>query len=68
MPGASPPVITANPRRAIEPAREEGTACDEHGRVPRALALRFTGWCLWYGKATRRWWALPPTWSDSASA
>ncbi|MEU8202720.1 hypothetical protein [Streptosporangium sp. NPDC049046] len=51
-----------NPRQAIEPAWEEGTACDEYGRVPRALALRFTDWCLWYGKATRRWWALPPTW------
>lgn len=28
----------------------------------RALAPRFTGWCLWYGKATERWWALSPTW------
>ncbi|GAA3089741.1 hypothetical protein GCM10017600_45560 [Streptosporangium carneum] len=28
----------------------------------RALALRFTGWCLWYGVATGRWWALSPVW------
>ncbi|WP_326641904.1 hypothetical protein OG884_03080 [Streptosporangium sp. NBC_01755] len=25
-------------------------------------ALRFTGWHLWYGKATSRYWALSPTW------
>ncbi|WP_329085410.1 hypothetical protein [Streptosporangium sp. NBC_01469] len=30
--------------------------------MPRAPALRFTGWCLWYGKATGHWWALSPTW------
>ncbi|MEV8630653.1 hypothetical protein AB0395_03260 [Streptosporangium sp. NPDC051023] len=28
----------------------------------RALSLRFTGWCLWYGVATGRWWALSPIW------
>ncbi|MGJ6963444.1 hypothetical protein ACSDR0_16190 [Streptosporangium sp. G11] len=26
------------------------------------LALRFADWCLWYGKATERWWALSPAW------
>ncbi|MGW0589435.1 hypothetical protein [Streptosporangium sp. NPDC002607] len=62
MPGDSPPVITVNPCQAAEPPREEETACDGYERVPRAPALRFTGWCFWYGKATGHWWALSPTW------
>lgn len=41
---------------------EEGEEVVTVGQALRALALRFTGWCLWYGKATERWWALSPTW------
>ncbi|WP_030913868.1 hypothetical protein [Streptosporangium amethystogenes] len=37
-----------------EPAEETGAL--------HALALRFTGWLLWYGKATGRYWALSPIW------
>ncbi|MER6175604.1 hypothetical protein [Streptosporangium sp. NPDC001681] len=37
-----------------EPSEEAGAL--------HTLALRFTGWCLWYGKATGRYWALSPTW------
>ncbi|MET8050837.1 hypothetical protein ABZU75_24875 [Streptosporangium sp. NPDC005286] len=37
-----------------EPAEETGAL--------HTLALRFTGWHLWYGKATGRYWALSPTW------
>jgi hypothetical protein len=24
------------------------------------LATRYPHWCIWYGRATRHWWALPP--------
>lgn len=24
------------------------------------LAARYPHWTIWYGQATRRWWALPP--------
>jgi hypothetical protein len=23
------------------------------------LAARYPGWTIWFGEATRRWWALP---------
>ncbi|MFI6449995.1 hypothetical protein ACIBF6_00425 [Streptosporangium amethystogenes] len=34
----------------------------EETRALHKPALRFTGWHLWYGKATGRYWALSPTW------
>ena len=24
------------------------------------LAARYPGWTIWFGQATRHWWALPP--------
>jgi hypothetical protein len=26
-----------------------------------AIAVRYPRWTVWFGQATRRWWALPPT-------
>ncbi|WP_436760962.1 hypothetical protein [Streptosporangium sp. V21-05] len=47
-----------------------GTAAGTTENLPTPLSykkeeddtLRFTGWCLWYGEATERWWALSPAW------
>ncbi|WP_329086650.1 hypothetical protein [Streptosporangium sp. NBC_01469] len=54
------------------PPVEAATGTTEHLPAPLsyepeeedtvALALRFADWCLWYGEATERWWALSPTW------
>jgi hypothetical protein len=47
-------------------ARRQHGSPIEAGTVPqesvRVLSLQFTDWCLWYGTATERWWALSPTW------
>ncbi|GAA0840988.1 hypothetical protein ACFQVD_39545 [Streptosporangium amethystogenes subsp. fukuiense] len=61
MSGDPSPVITMDPCQTTEllqcTSRDDG-----YDRVPRALALRFTGWHFWYGKATGHWWALSPAW------
>ncbi|GII79234.1 hypothetical protein Sru01_42160 [Sphaerisporangium rufum] len=31
-------------------------------RITRELDHSFTGWRVWFGVATRRWWALAPWW------
>ncbi|WP_326644227.1 hypothetical protein OG884_09620 [Streptosporangium sp. NBC_01755] len=61
MPGDPPLVITMDPCQAAE-LPQHTSRDDGYDRAPRALALRFTGWCLWYGKATGHWWALSPVW------
>jgi|GEM_PF-5417630 len=51
-------MIYAHTTSRQAPTEETGT---DH-QAPHALALRFTGWHLWYGKATGRYWALSPAW------
>ncbi|WP_440101739.1 hypothetical protein [Streptosporangium sp. H16] len=38
----------------------EETGADS--QAPHAPTPQFTGWHLWYGKATDRYWALSPAW------
>jgi hypothetical protein len=33
---------------------------DDHTREVAALQRRFPRWSIWFGLATRHWWALPP--------
>ncbi|GAA2457081.1 hypothetical protein GCM10010191_90850 [Actinomadura vinacea] len=42
------------------------TADDHHSAEARALARRFPGWTVWFGRCTGHWWALPPRERDSA--
>ncbi|MEU4410599.1 hypothetical protein AB0F88_39360 [Streptosporangium sp. NPDC023963] len=61
----SPPPIEATGTTTTAEKTENLPAhlsCEPDEDDTSALALRFTGWCLWYGKATERWWALSPAW------
>lgn len=33
---------------------------DQPFSVLAVLAVRYPAWTIWYGEATRHWWALPP--------
>ncbi len=35
--------------------------------LPIILAARYPQWTIWYGQATKRWWALPPAGRDSGA-
>ncbi|MEU4536862.1 hypothetical protein AB0G15_18540 [Streptosporangium sp. NPDC023825] len=61
----SPPPIEATGTTTTAETTETLSAplsCEPGEDDTGAPALRFTGWCLWYGKATERWWALSPAW------
>ncbi|WP_433326628.1 hypothetical protein [Spirillospora sp. CA-294931] len=34
---------------------------DDHAAEVEALGRRYPGWAIWFGRCTRRWWALPPS-------
>ncbi|WP_326826034.1 hypothetical protein [Streptosporangium sp. NBC_01756] len=56
----STPDVEALPRNPSGPdPGPPGQEAEKHATL-RALARRFPGWTLWYGAATRCWWALPP--------
>ncbi|MFF3443229.1 hypothetical protein [Streptosporangium sp. NPDC002721] len=54
----SPPPVEATAETTEDLSFEPGEGEGDTG----APTLRFTGWCLWYGKATERWWVLSPAW------
>jgi hypothetical protein len=33
---------------------------DQQLSLQAVLAARYPSWTIWFGEATRRWWALPP--------
>ncbi len=33
--------------------------------LPVILAARYPQWTIWFGQATRKWWALPPAGRDA---
>ncbi|SEG62580.1 hypothetical protein SAMN04489712_107306 [Thermomonospora echinospora] len=37
---------------------------DDHAAEVEALNRRYPRWTIWFGLATRRWWALPPREQD----
>ncbi|WP_440068800.1 hypothetical protein [Streptosporangium sp. OZ121] len=61
----SPPPVEATGTTTTAETTENLPAplsCEPGEDDTGAPTLRFTGWCLWYGKVTERWWALSPTW------
>jgi hypothetical protein len=45
---------------SVETRRTDHEAHADAGRSARSLWQTFPGWVCWYGRATRRWWGMPP--------